>query len=660
MMLALALALTLSQQPSKAAPAAPPPAPADADALRRTVAVEAAAVERSPDDTEALYRLALAHMSLGEPKKAIKPLETLTQKDPESIEGKLLLARAFRATGDAEKAKQLLDQSILAMPDVSSLRAERAQLARSLDDVATAIAQYRKAVELSPNNAELVYNLGEALHAGKNLDEAIATYRKAVAMQADLSAAKVNLGKALAEKGLFGEAKEILLAAGKDTLTDGEAHYNLGVILMREGNVSGAVTEYERTLAITPKHAQALNNLGVAWDARADEKKALDYFKKAGAADPTYAEAFFNQGMSYMKLNQPALATKAFEQALKLEPQSSGPYVQLGTLYLKQGKKDRAVEAFKKAIASIEDEEKKSSGFLQLRKYNDIKRTTDAYRGLALTYLAMGKVDEAVTTLKTAVEKMPKDASAHDALAEAYLAQNNFDGAVAQFTERLSLEPSTEARLDLARAWARKRVAKQAEPLYKDVLKAEPDNRAAKMGLVDLYLSMGRFAEAETMLKAAIAADANDVQALSRYGILKSRMGRPDEALEPLEKVSQQNPLMYDARAEYAFLLFRGDPSNADRCIATMTDILTSEPRHTLSVHYLGVCLYTKGNKTKAEESFKTALSIDPAFAPAHFSLGELYENEGKKEDAKKAYEAAAKLEHSEAKDALKRLASGK
>jgi tetratricopeptide (TPR) repeat protein len=522
------------------------------------------------------------------------------------------------------------------------------------------VAHYRKAVEFAPDDADLLFNLGEALQASRNLEDSIAVYRKAIALKPELSQAKVNLGKALAEKGLFGEAKEILSSVNKDTLTDAEAHYNLGVIFMREGAIGQATTEFERTLAINPKHAQAFNNLGVAWDARADTKKALDYFKKSTAVDPTFAEAWFNEGMSYMKLNQQPQATKAFEQALKLEPGSSGPYVQLGSLYLKQGKKDRALEAFKKAIAANEDEDKSAIGFLQLRKLNAARSNTDAYRGLALTLLAMGKVDEAVAALKTAVDKMPKDASARLALGEAYMAQNNFDGAIAQLTERLSLEPSTDARLDLARAYARKRVAKQAEPLYRDVIKSEPDNRAAKMGLVDLYLSMGRYADAETMLKDALKADENDLQALARLGILKSRMGRPNEALEPLEKVSTQNPLLYDARAEYAFLLFRGDPSNATRCINTMSDILTSEPRHVLSLHYLGVCLYGKGNKARAEESFKAAIAVDPNFAGAWFSLGELYENDGKKDEAKKAYEEAVKLDHPEARDALKRMAAAK
>lgn len=642
--LELALALSLSQQPL------------DVEALKRTVAVESAAVERAPDDTEALYRLGLAHLTLGQPKKAVPPLEALVKADPEDVDGKLLLARAYRAAGEVEKAKGLLDQALLSQPEDAALHAERGQLARATDDLPKAVSEYARAVELSPNDADLVFNLGEAKHATKAYDDAIATYQKALALKPELTRAKVNLGKALAEKGLFGQAKEVLAEVNKGQLADPEAHYNLGVILMREGAITSATTEFERALAIDPKHAPALNNLGVAWDARGEHKKALESFKKAAAADPTYAEAFFNQGMSLLKLNQNLAAAKAFEQALKLEPGSSGPYVELGGLYLKQGKKDRALEAYKRAIAAAEEEEKKNAGFLQLRKLANTRRTTDAYRGLALTYLSMGKTDEAVAALKTAVDKMPKDASARVALGEAYLAQGNFDGAVEQFTERLALEPTTDARLDLARAFAKKRVARQAEPLYREVLKTEPDHRGAKMGLVDLYLSMGRYADAETMLKEAIAADANDLQALSRFGILKSRMGRPNEALEPLEKVSQQNPLLFDARAEHAFLLFRGDPTNANRCIGTLTDILTSEPRHLLSLHYLGVCLYAKGDKARAEASFKSALGVDPNFAAAHYSLGEFYENEGKKDEAKKSYEAAAALGHPEAADALKKL----
>ena len=82
-------------------------------ALDRQVQVESANLEQAPDNTEALYRLGLAFLSLGEPKKAIKPLEALVQKDAESLDGKLLLARAYRLSNDTTKAGELLDAAIV-------------------------------------------------------------------------------------------------------------------------------------------------------------------------------------------------------------------------------------------------------------------------------------------------------------------------------------------------------------------------------------------------------------------------------------------------------------------------------------------------------------------------------------------------------------------
>ncbi len=644
-----------------AAHKAPAP-PADPEALKRTVQVESANVEQSPEDSDAHYRLGLAHLALGDAKKAVAALEPLVKKEPDNLDAVLLLARAYRGAGDADKARALLDRSLLEKPEEPSLHAERAQLARSLDDNSTAIAQYKRALELAPKDPDLAFNLAESLHrAGGHLDEAIAIYKQALALEPEHLGAKVNLGKALADKGLFGEAKETMQAACRMTLADAEAHFNLGVLVMRENDLSSAVTEFERALAMNPRHAPSLNNLGIAWDARGESKKAAEFFRRATQADPSYAEAFFNLGLALMKLDKVPEASKAFEAALKLEPGSSGPYVELGTLYLKQGKRDRAVEAFKKAITLMDQAEKEASGFSLLRKRFNAERTTDAYRGLALAYLGQGKVDDAVGTLKLAVEKLPKDASARVAYGEALQAQGKFDDALEQFKVRLSLQPTTEARLDLARAWAKKRVAKEAEPLYRAILRDEPANRAAKLGIADLYLTMGRYAEEETLLKELLATDAGDAQALARLGILKSRMQRPNEALEPLEKAAELNPLLFDARAELGFLLFRANPQdNADRCVQMMSDILTSESRHVLAWHYLGMCVYAKGDKKKAEEAFKSASTIDPAYSGAHFSLGELYENDGKKDEAKKEYEAAAKLDFAEAKDALKRLGGGK
>src|SRR6185436_13375854 len=109
----------------------------------------------------------------------------------------------------------------------------------------------------------------------------------------------------------------------------------------------------------------------------------------------------------------------------------------------------------KKSLELTDAQEKDASKFKISKKYTAKKRTTDAYRGLALAYLGLGRKDEAVATLKAAVEKLPEDPSARAALGEALLVTGKPAEAIAEFETRLKLEPTTEAKLDLARAYTK-------------------------------------------------------------------------------------------------------------------------------------------------------------------------------------------------------------
>src|SRR5215470_4176859 len=109
-------------------------APPQEDAVKRAAAVEAEHLQREPDDTQALYRLGLAYLALGEAAKAVAPLRALVAKDPEALDGKILLCRALRLSGQGAEAKEILDAAIQAVPYDAALRAERALLARLMGE----------------------------------------------------------------------------------------------------------------------------------------------------------------------------------------------------------------------------------------------------------------------------------------------------------------------------------------------------------------------------------------------------------------------------------------------------------------------------------------------------------------------------------------------
>jgi tetratricopeptide (TPR) repeat protein len=412
------------------------------------------------------------------------------------------------------------------------------------------------------------------------------------------------------------------------------------VLLMREGHLAEAIAEYERALEAEPKHAQAWNNLGVTLDAQGKYERARRCFRKAVAADPRYAEAHFNLGLAYFWRNDHLLATRHFEKAVALEPRrASGPYTKLGAVYLAQGEKERAVEAYQRALEASAD---------------DGRPNTEAHQGLARAYLGLGRVDEAVATLRTAVEAFPRDASARAAYGDALKAKGDLDGALAQYEERLKLEPTAEAKLALAGAYARKRVGAKAEPLYAAVMEEEPEHRDARLGLADLYLAMGRYDEAEQLLKQL----GKDTAALARLGILHSRRGRPDLAVPELEAVTKKDPAQLEARAELGFLYLRG--GDTQRAMRTLGNVVAVDPRHPLGLLYLGHALYQVGRAREAEQSFREATRADPTFGEPHYALGQLLEAAGRLEEAREAYEKAAELQrdHPDAAASARRLSA--
>jgi tetratricopeptide (TPR) repeat protein len=301
------------------------------------------------------------------------------------------------------------------------------------------------------------------------------------------------------------------------------------------------------------------------------------------------------------------------------------------------------VTAFQKAIALMAEDRKAS-------------RSTEAYRGLAIAYVGLGRFKEAISVLEKAVREFPQDGGARAALADAHLAMGDIDGAIAEAEKRLQIEPTSEARLELAALYARKRVSAKAEPLYQTVLKERPEDLAAALGLADLYLAKGDYAAAERVLGRAKDRHPDDTGVLSRLGVLHSRRGRPDLALSELEQLVRRDPTQLEAKAELGSLYFRGGDS--DTAVKVLKSVIATDSRQPLAHMYLGQVLFERGQPGEAEKAFKASLAVDPSFGAPHFYLGQLYESQDRKKDALREYREAVvrQSDLAPAVEAVKRL----
>lgn len=241
-------------------------------------------VADQPDDSEALYLLAISELELGSTAAAIEHLQQTLALEPSAPAHYHLGESLFRA-----------------------------------DRIDEAVAQFQAALALDAGNADAFSGLGRALQAQFRFDEAAASYRQALAIEPNKPAALANLGQILHKQGRFDEG----IAAYRQVLAlqpDADTHTNLGSLLYAQNRIDKAIDCYRAALALEPGAATALNNLGVALCDLGRLPEAIACYRRAIAARFDYAEAHRNLGAALKDRGELEAAVTSLQQALDLKP----------------------------------------------------------------------------------------------------------------------------------------------------------------------------------------------------------------------------------------------------------------------------------------------------------------------------------------------------
>jgi Tfp pilus assembly protein PilF len=166
-----------------------------------------------------------------------------------------------------------------------------------------------------------------------------------------------------------------------------------------------AVAELEEVIKSQPENATALRGLGYAYLIKRDYPHAAEYFTKALKHEPDDPRLLYYSAMLIQSEGGPG----------------SGDRKQLGT----------AQKQLEKSVA-LDPE------------------YADAYRLLALTYASLGKKDEALRTMRKAVDLNPRNEQYLFNLAQMYMVNGKYDESIVR------LQPLTEARDPEIRARAEK------------------------------------------------------------------------------------------------------------------------------------------------------------------------------------------------------------
>jgi tetratricopeptide (TPR) repeat protein len=243
--------------------------------------------------------------------------------------------------------------------------------------------------------------------------------------------------------------------------------------------------------------------------------------------------------------------------------------------------------------------------------------------------ISRGDADAAIDILEKAVAQSPKSAEAHFHLGNAYATKVQASGmfAAAKYASRITEE-------------------------FESAVALNPKYVEARYGLVQVYAGApgimgGSYEKALEQAKQIKAID--PIVGHRAYGFIYSQQKKLDLAQKEYIDAIREEPDSPKAHSYFGQYLVNVE-KDYTAAFAEFETALKVDPNYMAAFYHLGrTASLAATNLARGEEAVKKYLAYtpkenEPALANAHSVLGAIYEKQGKKAEAKQAYEAALKL----------------
>ena len=235
--------------------------------------------------------------------------------------------------------------------------------------------------------------------------------------------------------------------------------------------------------------------------------------------------------------------------------------------------------------------------------------------------LTQGRLDEAAADFRRAMELGDDDPNTRIKLSRALAMQGDREGASSAVRESLQLDPMRQRLADAFRLQSTGEEA-EAEKVYRDVLKEDPNNVDALRLLASLATSTRRHRDAETLLKRALELTPDFGRAMADLVINLVEQDRADEGIgyaDQLLKIGADNPNSF---------LVAGNAYAAggryEDAIGHYRKVLEKSPDHVGALSGLAHNLKTIGQQDEAIVIYRRALQANPFFVDTYWNLANL------------------------------------
>lgn len=275
--------------------------------------------------------------------------------------------------------------------------------------------------------------------------------------------------------------------------------------------------------------------------------------------------------------------------------------------------------------------------------------------------LKQRKAEQALPVLTAALELQPGYLPARLKLGETLLAAARIEEANEVYKGILKDHPdAAEAYYGLGRVHAARGEQGAAAENYRKACELFPAYGAAHYGLAVAYRKLGRIGDAQEQgdiherspyivppvadpLRDELRALDRSAENLLERGVQLEQVGRVDDAIAETEKALELDPGLVKARVN--LLILYAKTGNAQKAEEQYKAILASNPDEFPDAYYnYGVLLANEGRFEEAAKAFRKTVAMAPNNDAAHNNLGYLLEREGKLSEAASEYRKAIEI----------------
>ncbi len=556
---------------------------------------------------EAIVRAALgiARLELGEQSAGEELLHDAQRLDPNADLTKLGSAELLLYKGDIAGAEKAFAAARAADPNAIDMLRFEANLLRIKGDAAGALAALDKILGPNPDDLGALTTRASILIAQGKLDDAQKTLDHALRVAPESIAPNFLKATILARTNKIKEADDILTAISQYFSSIPNGYYLQGVVKFALGQYSEAIDDLSKYLARRPEHIGARIIIATIALNQHDPGRAISVLEPYIDANLANRSAVALLASAYAMADKRDSMVDLYTRAAAARPTDPRAQVDAALIRIRAGETDAGMNALEKIAAT-------PAGI-------DVAGPI-----LALGELQNGDIGKAAATAQALVQQNGKDLVAQNLLGGVRLAQLRFADAEKIFRAIIAADANFRAaRTNLARTYLAMGRPQDAIATLTELLARQPQDAGAMMALASASDMAGDHDGAATELKAAVAAtppdDPDPAFALVQHYAAGHQW--PD-ALIAVQGLESRFPGDSKVIALHASVLAAsGDLVGATQEYRPLTQQFARSPE--IWLEYSSYQFHA-GDKDGARESAKTALTVAPLDATAMAALVEL------------------------------------